>query len=396
MALDSYREALRRPGVARVVVTSLVARAPNGMASLAMLLLISRHHGYAGAGAAVGVMVACTCISNPVLSRIAAERGARRILVFTAVGYAAATLTLSLWPHASYAAAVICCAWAGLSTPPVVAVVRGLWPRLYAAEEVQALYGLEATAQELIFIVGPALVAVLAAVGGAATALAVTGLLALGGTLALSAAPAFATRPMLTARARHRLLTATRLPLFLALAFTLTVGFNMCDIAIVAFVSGRRANAAAGIVFAVWSAGSMLGGLLFGGRSGVATEAGVARSCLAISVGLAAAAAAPGRVGLAVILFLGAIVVAPGLARLYGAVASIVPDRAATEAFAWIGVGLLAGASAGSSLGGFSVDAIGPRPTFLLASIPSMVFALVVLVRARSLTRQTEVHPLPS
>src|SRR5206468_3265093 len=128
---------------------------------------------------------------------------------------------------------------------------------------------------------------------------------------------------------------------FVALAFTLTVGFNMCDIGVVAFVSGRHANAAAGAVLAVWSAGSMLGGLLFAGRPGTADTAGVARACVAIGVGLAAAAAAPGRVGLAVILFVGAMAIAPGLARLYGSVATTVPEAAATEAFAWIAVGLL-------------------------------------------------------
>jgi MFS family permease len=394
VSISNYRAALRTPGVTRVLVSSLVARAPQGMSSLAILLLISRHSGYGRAGVAVGVMVACTGVSNPLLSRLAGFVGARRVLVPAAVGNAVAMSALVLVPSSSYAALVACCALTGLATPPVVAVVRGLWPRLFAADEIQALYGLEATAQELIFIIGPALVAVIAAAGGPVVAVLVTAALALAGTLVLAASPQFADRPALGQRQRHRVLA--RLPVFLALACTLTVGFNMCDIAIVAFVSGRHANAASGAVLAVWSAGSMFGGLLFAGRAAGNDETGVARGCAAIGVGLAAAAAAPERIGLAVILFVGAMVIAPGLARLYGTVATIVPEAGATEAFAWIGVGLLAGASAGAAIGGITVDALGPRATFLLAGVLPVVGAVALMLRRRSVGEQPNAHPLPS
>ena len=394
MRFTPYRSVLARPGVGRVIATSLLARAPTGMSSLAMVLLVSRHQGYGRAGLAVGVSIGLTCVSNPLLARLAISMGARRVLITTSIAYAGCMIGLASVPGSSYAGQVVACAGAGLCVPPVVAVVRGLWPRLFAAEAVQEVYGLEATAQELIFIVGPALVALLAAAAGAAAAVLVTGALGLVGTVALASSPVFRELGARRVRERHRLLRGSQLPTYVAAAFTMTVMFNMCDIAVVAFVSGRRATAAAGVVLAFWSAGSMLGGLLFGARAGVADDASVARGCLAIAAGVAAAAASPGRVGLAAILFLGGMVIAPGLGRLYARVAGLVPEIAATEAFAWIGVGLLAGSSLGSALGGLSVDTLGARSTFVLAAVVPTVVAAVLLLRSRPTAMADE--PLPS
>jgi MFS family permease len=389
VVLDRYRSALARPGVARVLVTSLVARAPNGMSSLSMILLISRDHGYGRAGLAVGLTVGLTCISNPLLARLAITRGARRVLVPSAVAYAAFMTALAVVPGSSYGLQLACCAGSGLVVPPVVATVRGLWPRLFVAEEAQALYGLEATAQELIFIVGPALVAALAAVAGAATAVVATGAIGLGGVLLLSTSPLLTEHGARRERERHRLLRDSRLVLYVGVAFTLTVAFNMCDISIVAFVSGKHASAASGVVLALWSAGSMLGGLLFGAGGRLADEVSVAQGCLAVAAGVAAAAAAPGRIGLAVIMFGGGMVIAPALGRLYAQVGAIVPEIAATEAFAWIGVGLLAGSSVGAALGGVTVDAWGPRASFLLAAaLPAVVATMLLLAGRRQATRR--------
>src|SRR4051794_16741238 len=177
MAFSRYRVALRTPGVARVLATSLVARLPNGMSSLAIVLVVSQDQGYGRAGAAVGLSVVMTCISNPLMARFAVSLGPRAVLLVASVAYAGFLSALAVVPSTSYAAQLACCAGAGLTVPPVIAVVRGLWPRLSPPEEVQALYGLEATMQELTYIVGPTLVAVLAATAGPDTAGGAAGLL---------------------------------------------------------------------------------------------------------------------------------------------------------------------------------------------------------------------------
>jgi MFS family permease len=386
MALNRYRDVLAAPGIKRLFVTSLIARAPQGMSSLSILLLVSRGHGYAKAGLVVGLYVAGTGAAAPVLGRLVDRIGARVILRVTAVAYGLMMSVLAASEHAAYPVLAALAALAGASSPPVIAVVRGMWARRLGAEQAQQLYALEATAQELTFIVGPTLVAVLAGLFDPRAAVAVTATLGAVGTAVLSTSPAFDVRPAASARVKHRLLRTTPLLLFVVTGFTLTVGFNMCDIAVIAFVSGRTANAVAGLVLAVWSLGSMFGGLLFGGRGGAVTDRTLAQGCLAIGAGMALAAVAPGRIGLALILFGGGMVVAPGLARLYTRVGAIAPEAASTEAFAWIGVGFLAGSALGSALGGWSVDEIGARATFLIAGIPPAL--PVALLFARGLRRR--------
>src|SRR4051794_34374264 len=383
MPFDRYRAVMRVPHVGRLLTTSLVARMPNGMSSLAILLLVTRHNGYARAGVVSGVYVAAAGVSNLLLSRGADRWGARRVLLPTAIAYAVLMTALAGVPADDYPLELLLGAAAGASTAPVVSVVRGLWPRLLDPETAQVVYGLEATAQELIFISGPALVALVAGLAGAPAAVVLTGLFGLAGTLAFVGSPALS-RPLVTGeRVRHRLMRTTTLPLYVAIGVAITISFNMMDVGVVAFVSGRRANAAAGVVLAVWGLGSMLGGLTFGAGKRAVDDAAVVRSTFAIAVAVAVTTLAPGTVGLGVLLFAGGATIAPGLARLYSRVGAVAPEAASTEAFGWMAVGLLAGSSTGAALGGWTVEVLGPRADFALAAAPPAVAALAIAVWLR-------------
>jgi len=397
MPLDRYRAVMRLPHVARLLTTSLVARMPNGMAGLAILLLVTRHNGYGRAGVVTGVFVAAAGVSNLLLARAADRWGPRRVLFPAACGYAGGMLALALVPGDLYVAELALAVVAGSSAPPVVSVVRGMWPRLLAPDEAQVVYGLEATAQELIFIAGPALVALVAATAGAPAAVIATGLFAFAGTVAFIGSPAI-DRPAVTARrARHRLMRDTELPMFVGLAVSITLAFNMVDVGVVAFVSGRHATPAAGIVLAVWGIGSLLGGLLFGAGRRAVDDFAVVRAVLAMALAVAVTALSPGRIGLGALLFVGGATVAPGLARLYARVGAIAPQGAATEAFGWIAVGLLTGASVGAAVGGWAVESVGARADLAFAALPPALAASAVGLRLR---RRAPVmlasEPLPS
>jgi MFS family permease len=144
MALTRYAAALRAPGVPRLLISSLVARMPFGMASLSILLLVTREHGYGEAGVVSGLYVAASGLSNLALSRAADRYGPRPVLVPTAIGYAGAMTALALVPADALAAQIGAAVAAGAASPPVVAVIRGAWSRLYEADVAQAIYGLEA------------------------------------------------------------------------------------------------------------------------------------------------------------------------------------------------------------------------------------------------------------
>lgn len=377
MAFSRYREVLRAPGVARLIALTLIARAPNGMSSLAILLLVSPRHGYGHAGVVVGVYVAVIGVFGPLSTRVCARLGLRRVLLTMSAGYAAAMVSLALVADGSYAGLLACAVAAGVMQPPIVAIVRGLWPRLFPPEQVPVLYGLEATAQELVFVLGPAMVALIAALASPRVAVLVTGLLAFTGTAGLVSSPLVTDLPVSPA-GRRRVLDR-RLAVLITLGLTCTVAFNMVDIGVIAFMSGRHAGAGSGIALSMWAVGSMVGGLFFGAARRRADNRGVALSVLAVAAGLALLAAAPGRAGLVVVLFAGGAAIAPAFARLYGLVAQGVPESGTAEAFAWLGVGFLAGASLGASAGGFTVEVFGPRVTFLLGAALPAAYALAML-----------------
>jgi len=377
MAFSRYREVLRTPGIARLVALTLVARSPIGMASLSILLLVSPRHGYGHAGVVVGTYVAVIGACAPVSTRLCARLGLRRVLVPMACGYCAAMIGLAIAANGPYVGVLACAVAAGISQPPVIAIVRGLWPRLFPPEQVPVLYGLEATAQELVFVFGPALVALIAAVANARVAVVTTGVFALVGTVGLVSSPLVSDAPAVPG-GRRRVLDR-RLVVLIALGLTCTFAFNMVDIGVIAFMSGRHAGAASGIALSLWAVGSMVGGLLFGAARHASDNRAVARSVVVVAVGVALLAAAPGRVGLVVILFGGGAAIAPAFARLYGLLAAGVPESATAEAFAWLGVGFLAGASLGAAAGGFTVEALGPRPTFLLAAVLPAAYAVAML-----------------
>lgn len=381
--LARYREVLREPHVIRLLLTAQLARLPQGMSGLAILLLLSRQVGYGRAGVATGVSVASAGLSNVLLARAVDRLGARAVLAPAALGYAVGMGTLAAIEHDRYGVQLIVCVAIGLVTPPISSVSRGLWPRLLGVERAQVIYGLEATSQELIFIAGPAAVALIAGLASPRSAVVVTGVVGLIGAIAYVSSAPFAGFAVGEVHDRHRVLFGTGVFWYALAGVCLTLGFSMTEIATVDFVSGRRASAAAGIVLAVWSAGSLVGGAWFGAATSRTTDRSLARVVGLAAIGLAACSVAPGPVGLAVILFVGGAAVAPALARLYTRLGAVAPAGATTETFGWLAVGFLAGSSSGSALGGISVDAIGSRPTFALAGAAALAAVATIAAGSR-------------
>ena len=334
-------------------------------------------------------------MSNIALSRAADRYGARAVLAPAAFGYAAGMTVLGLVPQTAYVAELVVAILSGLSSPPIVAVVRGLWPRILEPEQAQAVYGVEASLQEIVFIAGPALVALIAAAAGAPAAVIATGALGLAGTLACVASPALRDVPRATAQRDRRRLRGVGLPAYMLAGFALVLAFNMTEIGVVAFVSGRQASASSGGVLAAWSVGSFVGGIWFGAGTERVDDTGVLRGLLAVAAGVAITAAAPSAITLALLLFVGGMTIAPALARLYSRIGAVAPEGTSTEAFSWVAVGLLAGASVGAALGGVCVQHIGARETLLLSAAPPALVAVSLVSWARGRMRTSD-HPLPS
>jgi predicted MFS family arabinose efflux permease len=360
-----YVALLRRRPIGFLFVVSLVARLPWGMTGLALILLVTGHGGsYARAGLVSAVYTVGAGVSGPVLGRIVDRFGRRRVVPPLSVVWTA-TLGVVWWAAGGPLPTLLAAALlAGLCTPPIAAVVRAMWPALLTGGPLQTMYALDATLQELAFVTGPALVAAVTAAVGPGPALMLAGCLGAGGLIVFSAHPASAHAQRVEQKARIRITRNPRLVTLLVAGALLVGGLSACDVGIVAVAGGRGHAGTAGLLFALWSAGSMLGGLTWGSRVSERTPLALLMTLAALHV--ASLAAAPGPVVLGVLLVLGGTTIAPALGGLYGRVGAAAPG-APTEAFGWLSSAFVAGGAIGTAASGAVLTLAGPHVSFALA-----------------------------
>src|SRR5579863_4131306 len=274
------------------MASSLVARLPLAMTGLAIVLRVSRASGsYGEAGAITAVYVVAGAAGSPVWGRLADRYGRRLILVVTALASAIGLLVLSAVPVNEGWEMAGVALFAGAGEPPVSAAVRSLWPRLVQGGTSDALYAIDSTLQELTFVAGPALVAVLGTVSGTAAPLVASAIFSLVGTLAVALHPAVSAPGLRLART-GRAHSAALFSLVLV-GLLLVFGCAMVQIGVVGFATAHKAPGQSGFLLAVWSLGAITGGLCAGTRVNAAGEAGFMGALGASGVGLLLVIAAP-------------------------------------------------------------------------------------------------------
>ena len=378
---SAYRTLLRTPLVPRALGTLLVARLVGPMAGLAVVLLVvGRTGSFAAAGLVSGVWVGCAGVGCLLWSRLVDRGRPRLVLLTTAVASSAGLFALAAARTSSVPMLTALTAAAALASPPVIPTGRALWPVLLPGEEsLSAMYSLEATLQELTFIVGPALAGAVAAAASPSASVALAAGIALAGCVAFAATPGLD-------RVAHRDAAALRpadvtavLPL-LATGALLVCGLSMTQVAVVAAASRAGSANASGLLLAVWSAGSLLGGLLSGGhppRRG--PESRLLWLLGAVAVCTAALAPIGGMVLLGAALAGAGALIAPGLGALYTLVQQRAPAGAVTQTFAALTMSAFIGAAGGAIAAGSLVQAAGPGAAFLAAGLAPMVAAAVVV-----------------
>src|SRR5690606_8584995 len=145
-------------GVARILVAQLVARFPGGMLSLGIIIHVERiFDSYGAAGLVLAALSVGQGVAGPLTSRWMGRWGMRPVLILpTAVcGSAIAVIALVALPLPGYMAVALV---AGLAFPPVQPAVRTIYPKLVPGSQLSPLFSLDATAQEVIWILGPVVV----------------------------------------------------------------------------------------------------------------------------------------------------------------------------------------------------------------------------------------------
>jgi MFS family permease len=378
-----YREFLTLPGTARLLGGGLAGRLPLGMSSLAVLLLVRLQTGsFATAGVAVGAYTLTSAATTPAQGRLVDRVGGPPVLVGFAVAQAAAMagLVVAAQLGSSSAALILLAAVAGALTPPLSACMRSLWPRVAPTPRaLETAYQLDATSQELIWTLGPLLVAAAVAAGSPAAAVVLSGAITVAGTLWFATAPATSRwRGAGRTGPRPSAITNPGLRIVLVTTLVLGLGVGAVEVALPGLAVHAGSHAAAGILLGLWSIGSMIGGLTYGSRTwrmGMSTRyPALLVLVVATNVPLIAIHSFAAAFPLSLIAGIG---YAPVPACQYSLVGALFARGAATEAFAWTSTALVAGLAAGNAIAGPLVQGGGIGDAFALGCLTSGLAALI-------------------
>lgn len=403
VSLSSYRTILSRPGTLKFSLTGVVARLPIAMTGLGIVLLVQAatdSYGVAGAVAAA-FMVANAGVAI-FMGRLVDTAGQGLVLAGASVVYGSAMVVLVAsvetdWPIAvTYVAAAL----AGTALPPIGSCVRARWSHvLDQPPEVQTAFALEAVLDEVVFIVGPILVAVLATNISPVLGLGVAIVAGVAGTLAFAAQRG--TEPPAhphdrAAGVREPMPWRIVVPLAVV-CLALGILFGAAEVTTVAFADEQGHKGYAGGLLALWALGSLLAGVVSGA---VVSGAGPAVRVRWGAIGMACAMAPLYFVDsiplMGLLLLVGGVAIAPTMIATLSLIERAVPVSRLTEGMSIMHTGIVAGVAPGAMLSGLVVDHAGASEAYLVSLAAGVLAALAAQTVPRGAdTRVAETEPAP-
>jgi MFS family permease len=391
--LQRYRALLALPGAPVPLLGSAMGSMAIGMFVLAILLLAREATGsFADAGRVAGAFGLANALGAVAQGRLMDRLGQPRVLRTVAIGHAlaVAAFIVAAEQRLSTGLLALCAAGGGACLPQLPAAMRSLWGVLVEDEERrQAAYALVAIVFEVSVVAAPALVAAIATLASPAAAVAAGAAVASGGALIFSATQA-------SQRWRGAAHTAGWLgPLaapgmrtvFAALA-SLGAAIGIVQVAVPAFTAADGSAAAGGVLLAALSAGSLVGGFVYGARSWPGLPAYRLAALLALlAAGCTLLAAAGTPLTLAIVLLGVGVLLAPATIVGSALLDAVAPAGTVTEAFTVMIMGIVAGNAAGTALGGALVEGASYEAAALAAAGAALCGSAFVVVRRRTLAR---------
>ncbi|WP_238161628.1 MFS transporter [Kribbella antibiotica] len=383
MDLTAYRDLWRTPGVMSLMAAALTARMPV-MATMVPLAFLAKDASgnFGWAGVVAGAYSIGTAVASVVWARLADRKDARRVVIITGTAWALMMAVTALLPDSAYRLLPVAAALAGLFVAPVASTLRAAWPRLVQGGRLRAIYALDASATELVFVIGPMFGAAIVSVASPRAGLLACAVAAAGAIwwfgLKQQSGMTQEKRDAKRPTARELLLHRHRLPMLIAFA-CMVMGFASMSLGIVAFADEHGNRLIAGVLEMVAALGSLIGGLVGGALPG-RRDSYLWRRMLTFTVLVAGCFFATASVvALAVMLFASGCLIAPTFSALYERLGGMTPASARTEIFGWMLSGGMLGAAAGSAVAGAIVESFGVRYAWALMAVLGVLATVAVL-----------------
>lgn len=396
---ERYARLFALPHARRLVAIEIPARLPIGVIGLAIVLFVRDHFGsYGSAGLAAGAFAAALGVSNPILGRLVDRRGLRPVLipscVVHAIGIAGLVATGPL--HGSLPLAIAASALAGAALPPLGPVTRLIWPMLIdEADEDPGLFAtalaVESVLIELVFAVGPLLTAAIATLSDPAFALLISPLLLVIGLAGLLSLPPVRGWEPVASGHDHGPLGALRSPgLLVLMAALLPLGFcfGAVEVTLPAFAEQHGDRALGGLLMAVWSLGSAIGGFTYGA---IAWKLDLprrwARLAMLTPLAYAPLMLADSQATMAFLALIAGLSIAPVLTAGNQVVADVALPGTIVEAYVWPITTMVIGVAAGNAVAGGLVTHSGLGHALAGSTAAALVGALIAILMHPRLKR---------
>lgn len=381
-----YARILRTPRVAALIAATTLGRIPFAINGLAALLFLREVTGsFALAGLGTGALALGVGIGAPFAARLIDRRGVGMLVPLATVHAAGVVALVSLGlAGAPGALLALACAVIGTSFPPSGSVLRARWPALLGDEElVRTAYALDSVTIEISFVSGPLITALIVALAGPEFALLISaGLVIAGAALFVwllpdherdEGAPRFGGALGVLVSPAIRIVALTTIP----------VGFciGTIEVALPAFSHAEGRDALGGVLLAVWSAASGVGGLVYGARA-ARRELDATYLLIALLFPLACLPLilASSPLAIAGLVILAGLPIAPLIASRNELLAAIAPRGSGAEAFTWLTTALVSGLAAGAAAAGILVEAQGWRAAVIAGVVVAAIGGVVAAI----------------
>ncbi|MFE7429400.1 MFS transporter [Streptomyces sp. NPDC057545] len=379
VSANPYLRLLATPGARAFTAGNLLARLPMGMFSVSAVIMIAGSRGsYALAGAVTAAGLAATAVVAPWTARLVDRYGQARIAVPATAIAVLGSLALLLCVH--YDApdwTLFACYAATATTPNTGGMSRARWAHLHRGDPaaLHTANSFEQASDELCFMLGPALAALLCGSLFPEAGTLVGAILLMTGVLIFAAQRA--TEPPVTPRAHTGSpLRAPGMPALLAAFLATGAVFGAMEVVTIAHAGGA--------ILALQAAGSCAAGLLYGSLRPAPDIRRRLLGCLAgmtalMSLPLLAASWTDALPVLAGALLLAGAATAPTMVTGMTLIQRLTPEAQLNEGMTLAVTALLGGIAVGSATGGWMVEHAGHVTGYV---VPACAAALALVVAA--------------